>query len=181
MMNSDRLARRIDQALKAIEQQRQALAAQRFALPLHLLASSEQEQLVAFLDQLRNKYACEHISKEVLRLVTHEELDRLGNWLSLLKALEQEDLDAASRYRRALAATHEQLVAAFLSIDERQIPPYDHAPVVTRDGVIYHLYRTHFRSTMPLVERAIEQGRLTSAHFDDMRLWVEMFSPAQAA
>jgi|SRR5579885_59415 cell division protein ZapA (FtsZ GTPase activity inhibitor) len=104
MMNSDRLARRIDQALKAIEQQRQQLAAQRLALPLHLLTTGEQEQLVAFLDQLRKKYACEHISKDTLRLVTDEELDRLGNWIDLLDALEQEDLDAASRYRRALAA-----------------------------------------------------------------------------
>ncbi|SRR5579885_830620 len=103
-MSSDRLARRIDQALKAIDQQRQALAAQRLALPLYLLTTGEQEQLVAFLDQLCKKYACEPITKEVLRLVTDEELDRLGNWIDLLNALEQEDVDAASSYRRALAA-----------------------------------------------------------------------------
>jgi hypothetical protein len=184
-MSLDNIDKRINRVLRAIEQrQRQD---QGEPLPLYLLASSEQEQFTAFLEQLQNKYACECISKSVLRLVTDEELDQLGNWIRLLDALEQEDLDTASRYRQCLNTSseqNEQLVAAFLAIEETDIPDWrsiERAPVVTRDGVTRTLYRTHFRHYRQEVERALEQGRLTGSLIDEMRLWVETFLPAQAA
>ncbi len=99
-MSLENLHRRIDKLIAAIEQQQR----DKPSISLHLLATSEQGQLEAFLAHLQTTYSSEPLSPETLHLVTDSELDRLEQWALLLNALDQENIGAASEHRRRLAA-----------------------------------------------------------------------------
>jgi len=69
------------------------------------------------------------------------------------------------------------LVQAFFSIDEHASPDFDQASVYTdANGVVHYLYRTIYRATRGVVERAIAVSRLDESHYDDMYMWCEMFT-----
>ncbi len=179
-MNLDEMNRRIDRLLASVEQQSQR-SNRPFSRGIRIYLFTEQEQatLQALLEHIEPRISNDQgldLSK-----LTDGELDELEYWLLLEQALALEDIVAAARYRNYLTRSRDELLAAFLAIDEQQIPAtFDQTPTYTdRHNIIYHLDRASFRYLKQSVERSQAQGESQKrSTIKGVRMWLETFVPA---
>lgn len=182
MSNIHSLHQRINKMLAHIEQQLpEDQAALLSAFSLHLFTDQEVERLYSLLELVESKCELLASGRPDYRALSDEELDQLHLWLELDQALKQEDIGSAAYCRRRLSIGREQLIQAFLALDESSIPEFDQAPRVTQGHVIYTLYRTNFRSYRAEVERALSRTQPTFIDLDVIHMWVDAFSTAAAA
>ncbi|SRR6266704_2122239 len=174
-MNLNDMNRRVDRLLASVELRE--VRPFRAGIRMHLFTEPEQATLQALLEHIEPRISSDH-GLDLSRL-TDSELDELEQWLLLEQALAQDNRSAAARSRVYLTHSRDELLTAFLTIDEQQIPTSDVPTYTDRHGRCHQLDRTWFQALSQVVERSQAQGEgLNRSTIGCIRMWVETFVPA---